>query len=352
VKTRYLRGKLIDQVFARIDAGDPDDVAYWLLTDRLGSVRDVVDNAGDVVDTIAYDGFGNIVSETDAEYRGRYAWTGREWDVETALQYNRARYYDGAIARWTSEDPIGFEAGDSNLFRYTSNQTTTKTDPSGLDRYITQFRPGNGGNLHVGVAVDQWQFDNGLWERKGYITYDLIPEPDENIACWLLNGACSTIVGWGRIIWQVDKDKTGLHGKPWRLPSTPTQDVAMVKEIEKKGPRTLYSAVVHNCTHWSMETIKLGKDAKSKALPAQIPIEWIIRAGNAMGGDPKIGDIKEYLKGDMVIPRPQKEKIDDLFRDIEKGGPNGGPIGGWNRGTSALHDALKSYFRHPECILP
>ncbi|MDE0874810.1 MAG: hypothetical protein OSA88_13200, partial [Acidimicrobiales bacterium] len=31
-----------------------------------------------------------------------------------------------------SKDPIGFAAGDANLYRYVGNQPTTKTDPSGL----------------------------------------------------------------------------------------------------------------------------------------------------------------------------------------------------------------------------
>jgi hypothetical protein len=41
--------------------------------------------------------------------------------------------YDPTIGRWLSEDPKGFEAGDSNLYRYVGNATTNATDPSGLD---------------------------------------------------------------------------------------------------------------------------------------------------------------------------------------------------------------------------
>ena len=133
LQTRYLRGDMIDQVFARIEDDAGGDLAYWLLTDRQGSVREVVDNSGDVVDSIDYDGYGNISNETDSSYRGRYAYTGRELDVETGLQYNRARYYDGATGRWTSQDPLGFDAGDSNLYRYVSNQPLSLSDPSGLE---------------------------------------------------------------------------------------------------------------------------------------------------------------------------------------------------------------------------
>src|SRR5262249_46321335 len=51
---------------------------------------------------------------------------------------NRARYYDPTTQRWLSQDPLGFDAGDSNLYRYVNNAPTGATDPSGL-------QPGGGG---------------------------------------------------------------------------------------------------------------------------------------------------------------------------------------------------------------
>jgi RHS repeat-associated protein len=124
--TRYFHGDQVDQLFGRQDAG----VAYWYLTDRLGSVRDVLDNTGTTKDAISYDGFGNITSESNSTYRGNYAWTGRQFDVETSLQYNRARWYDPATGRWQS--PQLDEFGDSNLYRYVHNTTPDTLDPSGL----------------------------------------------------------------------------------------------------------------------------------------------------------------------------------------------------------------------------
>jgi len=126
--TRYIRGDAIDQIFARIDSG----TTYWELTERLGSVRDVIDNNAVVKDTIGYDVFGNITSETNSTFRGRYSWTGRETDAEINLQYNRARYYDAGTGLWITQDPFGFGAGDSNLYRYANNYPNLATDPSGL----------------------------------------------------------------------------------------------------------------------------------------------------------------------------------------------------------------------------
>jgi RHS repeat-associated protein len=47
----------------------------------------------------------------------RHDFTGREFAHETGLQYNRARYYDPTTGRWTSQDPLGFLADDTNLYR-------------------------------------------------------------------------------------------------------------------------------------------------------------------------------------------------------------------------------------------
>jgi RHS repeat-associated protein len=128
--TRYLRGDKVDELIGRVDGSNP----YWVLTDHLGSIRDVIDGGGALADSLKYDSFGNIDTgtETNDAYRGRYTWTGRELDLETQLQYNRGRYYDATTGRWISQDPLGFDAGDSNLYRYLNNAPTGGTDPSGL----------------------------------------------------------------------------------------------------------------------------------------------------------------------------------------------------------------------------
>src|SRR4051812_7724347 len=40
--------------------------------------------------------------------------------------------YDPTIGRFVSEDPIGFDGEDADLYRYVGNDPTNDTDPSGL----------------------------------------------------------------------------------------------------------------------------------------------------------------------------------------------------------------------------
>ena len=139
--TRYVRGDKVDEVNVRIENVESALTAYWNLVDHQGSARDIIINNGDIKDSIKYDSFGKIVIESDDTFRGRYTWTSRELDKETELQFNRARYYDATIGRWISQDPMGFDAGDSNLYRYVNNRPTMAVDPSGLIPLISPILP-------------------------------------------------------------------------------------------------------------------------------------------------------------------------------------------------------------------
>ncbi len=57
---------------------------------------------------------------------------GMQYDATTGLYYDHARYYDAVIGRFMSQDPKGFAAGDTNLYRYVGNDPTGLNDPSGM----------------------------------------------------------------------------------------------------------------------------------------------------------------------------------------------------------------------------
>jgi RHS repeat-associated protein len=126
---RFLYGTRVDQVLVQENAnGD----LLWALADYQGSVRDVVDSQGNTLNHLVYDSFGNVTSQTNGAINFRFGYTGRELDAETGLYYYRARYYDAQTGQFIGQDPLSFEAGDSNLYRYVGNNATNLTDPSGL----------------------------------------------------------------------------------------------------------------------------------------------------------------------------------------------------------------------------
>jgi len=122
--TKYINGDGVDNKL-RMQTGT--DVQYFL-ADHLGSTNALTNSTGNVSSSASYDSFGNATGNLNT----RYQYTGREVDNFTGLQYNRARWYDGNLGRFISEDPIGFGGGDINLFGYVSNNTLRYSDPSGL----------------------------------------------------------------------------------------------------------------------------------------------------------------------------------------------------------------------------
>ena len=49
--------------------------------------------------------------------------------------------YDPSNGRWLTEDPIGFDAGDMDLYRYVGNDPVNAIDPSGLRKLIIVSTP-------------------------------------------------------------------------------------------------------------------------------------------------------------------------------------------------------------------
>jgi RHS repeat-associated protein len=126
---RYLMNpNALDQFFAIVGASGS---VNWLLTDNLGSIREVVSKTGTVLDQITYGAFGNILSQTNSSNAPRYLYAGGEWDGNLGLYHFGARWDDPVDGRWISQDPLGL-GPDSDPYRYVSNRPTVGRDPTGL----------------------------------------------------------------------------------------------------------------------------------------------------------------------------------------------------------------------------
>ncbi len=112
-----------------------------------------MNNSGTVIDHITYDPWGNP-TDSNPSAGDRYKFTGQEYDSVTG-QYNyRARCYDAAIGRFTSQDPEGFGGGDMILYRYCGNSPTGETDPTGMQQ-ANVIGGGPPGGIHTTPPVTQ-----------------------------------------------------------------------------------------------------------------------------------------------------------------------------------------------------
>jgi len=80
------------------------------------------------------------------------------------ITVSEARYYDPSTGRFLSEDPIGFEGGDVNLYAYVGNNPLMRIDPTGLAQAVF-----NGTNISLwtdsGTFLGTWPAVSG---RGGY----------------------------------------------------------------------------------------------------------------------------------------------------------------------------------------
>jgi RHS repeat-associated protein len=72
------------------------------------------------LDVVVYDGLGNPVSLP--ELPARFAFSVLEELAGEGLHAAATRCYNPTPGRWLDLDPIGFEAGDANLYRYVNTE--------------------------------------------------------------------------------------------------------------------------------------------------------------------------------------------------------------------------------------
>jgi RHS repeat-associated protein len=116
----------------------------YFLKDATGSITDVINGSGNIVQSYGYAAFGSILSiknssgadiSNDPTIKTYYSFAGREWDDELGMYYNRARYYDSSIGRFIQKDPYPGDLINPqthvNSYIYGNNSPLAFTDPTG-----------------------------------------------------------------------------------------------------------------------------------------------------------------------------------------------------------------------------
>ncbi|MDQ1835216.1 RHS repeat-associated core domain-containing protein [Massilia scottii] len=122
-----------------------DGKIYWYQCDQIGTPQELTDAKGNITWAADYKIWGTAVLRNGSDsfvdtassifvpsviLDQPFRFQGQQYDDETGLHYNRFRYYDPAVGRFISEDPIRLEGGN-NLYRYGSNPLVW-IDPLGL----------------------------------------------------------------------------------------------------------------------------------------------------------------------------------------------------------------------------
>ena len=112
------------------------EVLVHLHVDHLNTPRWATDEAGDIVWRWQSDGFGVALPDEDVDGDNddvvvNLRFPGQYYDAETDLNYNRFRYYDPAVGRYLTTDPIGL-VGGTNVYSYASLDPGMNADPTGL----------------------------------------------------------------------------------------------------------------------------------------------------------------------------------------------------------------------------
>jgi RHS repeat-associated protein len=106
---------------------------YYHHYDGQGSTRALTDESGTVTDRYTYTAFGEPVasSGTTTNPFGYKGALGYYANPETDELYVRARYYQPAVGRWLSVDPIAYTDRNADFYRYVRNRPVSRVDPSG-----------------------------------------------------------------------------------------------------------------------------------------------------------------------------------------------------------------------------
>ncbi|GAB2505970.1 RHS repeat-associated core domain-containing protein [Lysobacter humi (ex Lee et al. 2017)] len=152
----YLAGSLIgDRTY---DFATGQVRLKYFHTDALGSPVATTDAAGQVMSRTEWEPYGGAIGKP--AYQG-IGYTGHVMDGATGLTYMQQRYYDSAVGRFLSVDPIDAHTGNIdhfNRYAYSYNNPYAYIDPDGR---APKEKPGCGTRISGRAATNCTSIEHG-----------------------------------------------------------------------------------------------------------------------------------------------------------------------------------------------
>lgn len=126
----YVRGW--GQELSREDDPGKASIISWYLPDRLGSVRGMLDNSGNLSASYNYDPYGTPEGTSTPR---DYGFTGEPQNTTLGLVYLRARWYSTPSGRFPTRDPLQGRPNQPmslGYYLYGDDDPLNRTDPTGL----------------------------------------------------------------------------------------------------------------------------------------------------------------------------------------------------------------------------
>ena len=143
-----------------------DSDKYYLHYDQVGSLRAISDTNHNIIKEIVYDTYGNILLDTNPNFKVPFGFAGGFYDEDTKLVRFGYRDYDSYTGKWTAKDPIDFFGGDSNLYGYVLGNPVNFIDPFGLC------------NMYEG-AMDRALYQDQTWEERQRNAFNMFDKTSE-----------------------------------------------------------------------------------------------------------------------------------------------------------------------------
>jgi RHS repeat-associated protein len=188
-KARYVWSPVyVDALILRDRDGDNNsgtgtnglEERLWVMQDANWNVVGLVNGSGVVVERYAYDAFGAVTVMNGSWTVGSTAYGWQHYHqglkLDVAGYDNRGRIYDPVLGRFRNLDPIRYEAGDVNLYRYVGNSPVDSLDPLGLEdlkEALERFRK-KGWKVHNPPDSREDQFGQGI--KKGGFGFGFLDE--------------------------------------------------------------------------------------------------------------------------------------------------------------------------------
>lgn len=123
---------------------------YFYSKDKLGSIRELTEDDGDVATRYSYEPFGKA-TRFEGSVASDFQFAGYYFHERSGLNLALRRAYNSDLARWLSRDPIE-ESGGVNLLAYVNNEPVSARDLTGTLGIVDM----SGGFIDIIKLIIEW----------------------------------------------------------------------------------------------------------------------------------------------------------------------------------------------------